>query len=650
MKSLRFFIMALLCAVANVAWGADTWVKTSINDLNSNDIIVIVDQNLSMAMSNSNGTANAPDAISVTLSDDKTQIISSVSDNLQWRYIKEQNNFKFQVPTSSDPYSYLYINTNAPSGSNNCVRVGPSVTSSPTTNNNKFVIAQDNNGNDFLKSDQTNSRYVGVYKPTSGTIDWRGYRDINTNISNTRIAFYKKENNENVVSTPTFSPAAGTYTTAQDVTISCETTGATIHYTTDGSVPTASSPTYSSAIPVSTTTTIKAIAVKNGMTNSSVATATYTITTSYHLVTDASELFNDDVILIANQDAAKAMGGQNNNNRSAVAVDVNIQNQTINLDVANEVVQRITLQRSDNNFYFNVGNDGYLYAASSDNNYLRTETVADDNARATISLTSEGIASVKFQGTNTRNVMQYNPQNSIFACYGSASQQPIYIYKQVKDPEQFKLTIDSRSTDGKKNYYATISNLGSGNYVVPAGVKLSTITINNKKIVKTQTWEENDVISGNGAYYVVAAGIDDTNALTFNFAPTTNAVTKAPGTNWLHPAIANVPTAAPGEGSYRFYKLTLDADNTPNSVGFYWGGDNGVAFSFKTTHKAYLAIPQDSNSAGLSSIEIDDTTGINVIQSNTEQNDEVYTLSGVRVKGNLPKGIYIVNGKKQIVK
>ena len=79
------------------------------------------------------------------------------------------------------------------------------------------------------------------------------------------------------VATPTFSPDAGTYTEAQSVTISCETTGATIYYTTDGTNPSASSTKYSSAIAVGETTTIKAIAVKDGMTDSSVASATYTI-------------------------------------------------------------------------------------------------------------------------------------------------------------------------------------------------------------------------------------------------------------------------------------------------------------------------------------------------------------------------------------
>ncbi len=79
--------------------------------------------------------------------------------------------------------------------------------------------------------------------------------------------------------TPTFSPAAGAVLSGTEVSISCATDGATIHYTTDGTEPTASSATYSAAIPVTSEMTIKAIAVKDGYDNSSVASAAYTIAT-----------------------------------------------------------------------------------------------------------------------------------------------------------------------------------------------------------------------------------------------------------------------------------------------------------------------------------------------------------------------------------
>lgn len=87
--------------------------------------------------------------------------------------------------------------------------------------------------------------------------------------------------------TPTFNPAAGTYTSAQNVEISTTTNDATIYYTTDGTDPTTNSSVYSSAIAVSSTTTIKAMAVKDGLDNSSVASATYTIVNFAHAGTQA---------------------------------------------------------------------------------------------------------------------------------------------------------------------------------------------------------------------------------------------------------------------------------------------------------------------------------------------------------------------------
>jgi regulation of enolase protein 1 (concanavalin A-like superfamily) len=77
---------------------------------------------------------------------------------------------------------------------------------------------------------------------------------------------------------PTFSPAGGTYSAAQSVTISTTTSGASIRYTTDGSIPSETTGTlYSNPVTVSNTTTLKAVAYASGMSDSSISSATYTM-------------------------------------------------------------------------------------------------------------------------------------------------------------------------------------------------------------------------------------------------------------------------------------------------------------------------------------------------------------------------------------
>jgi poly(beta-D-mannuronate) lyase len=80
---------------------------------------------------------------------------------------------------------------------------------------------------------------------------------------------------------PTFTPAAGTYTGAQSVTISSATPGASIRYTLDGSTPTSTTGTlYTGAVTISSSATLKAIAFNTGMADSTVTSGAYTINSS----------------------------------------------------------------------------------------------------------------------------------------------------------------------------------------------------------------------------------------------------------------------------------------------------------------------------------------------------------------------------------
>jgi xylan 1,4-beta-xylosidase len=119
---------------------------------------------------------------------------------------------------------------------------------------------------------------MATYAPTS----WNNGRviisfEMQDTGAGSRATVLINRNTPPQVAIPAFNPAPGIYTSAQSVTISCATSGATIRYTTDGSNPNASSPVYSSPINVSATTTIKAYATKSGLSDSSVATGIYTI-------------------------------------------------------------------------------------------------------------------------------------------------------------------------------------------------------------------------------------------------------------------------------------------------------------------------------------------------------------------------------------
>ena len=144
------------------------------------------------------------------------------------------------------------------------------------------------------------------------------------------------------------------------------------------------------------------------------------------LVTDASSLAAGDQIVIVAKDYNYALSTtQNKNNRGQASVTKNGNTITLGSDV-----QKLTLETGNvsSTFAFNTGS-GYLYAASSSSNYLKTETKLSANSSWSVTIAADGTATVVAKGSNTRNTMQYNPSSSIFACYSSASQKAIVLYK-----------------------------------------------------------------------------------------------------------------------------------------------------------------------------------------------------------------------------
>ena len=149
------------------------------------------------------------------------------------------------------------------------------------------------------------------------------------------------------------------------------------------------------------------------------------------LVTDVKTLAEGDKIVIVAKDYDYALStNQKSSNRGAVAITKSSDKSTIT--IGNDV-QIITLKTgiSNGTFAFDTGS-GYLYAASSSGNQLKTKNTLDVHGSWGIAITN-GVASITAPDSNNRNVMQYNPNNGspLFACYDSASQKALAIYKQV---------------------------------------------------------------------------------------------------------------------------------------------------------------------------------------------------------------------------
>lgn len=315
------------------------------------------------------------------------------------------------------------------------------------TNRNNAVYCIQGNRNPFID-------YPGLQEYI-----WGFMTDVSFSYDNYQQPVYKQD------VTMSFNPSAATATLNEDFTEPTLTTNpANLNVTyssSDTNVATVNETSGEVTLVAAGSTTITATFAGNDTYNGN--SASYTLTVSspstpvtgsgkYALVTDASTLVAGDKILIAyvNGTTVKALSTtQNTNNRAATDVTKNSDDTLTPGDDA----QVITLEKTGINYLFNVGN-GYLYAASSGSNYLKTETDADANAKAAVSI-SGGDATITFQGSNTRNIMRFNPNNGnpIFSCYGSTSTAGSLpqIYRetqaqQAKDDSDLTITSSSSLT------------------------------------------------------------------------------------------------------------------------------------------------------------------------------------------------------------
>ncbi|MDY2720447.1 MAG: InlB B-repeat-containing protein, partial [Candidatus Faecousia sp.] len=151
----------------------------------------------------------------------------------------------------------------------------------------------------------------------------------------------------------------------------------------------------------------------------------------YTLVTDPAQLqIGSSIIFTMNGTETGAMSAtQGTNNRASVTGGVKSDDLSTftPAEGTGEFVLGYGTTDGTYSFYDN-GNSGYLYAASSSKNYLRTQSTLDANGSWKIAISSNE-ATITAQGSNTRNILRYNSTSKLFSCY-SSGQQTVNIYQK----------------------------------------------------------------------------------------------------------------------------------------------------------------------------------------------------------------------------
>lgn len=180
-------------------------------------------------------------------------------------------------------------------------------------------------------------------------------------------------------------------------------------------------------------------------------------------------------------------------------------------------------------------------------------------------------------------------------------------------------------------YYSSLA------LTVPTGVKGYTCSLSDGSFKMNEAFAEGQTIpAGTG---VLLNGNPGT--YTFNVSSETGTPV---ADNWLKGSDEKATT----EGGERYYMLSLDANSTAGSVGFYWGAPNGGAFT-NGAHKAYLCVKPGVAGAKTCYRFDGQTTAIDSTRADkpTTADGTVYNLAGQRVDRSY-KGVVIKNGKKYI--
>lgn len=458
------------------------------------------------------------------------------------------------------------------------------------------------------------------------------------------IAISSKEEESDVVTkeyklelpAPTISEATKIFTAPFTVSLSTEATAAeAILYTLDGTDPSWESNAteiYTEPIQISATTTLKAVSyATNGTTYeySPIATATYTEQGDAPIVIWSEDwsAFKADDKPTQGENATYVCGGSKTEVKEG-KLENYAGGVTPEIMIASKGSLSITindLKGADNGlmFTFKTNRDESEFQVSADNaTILSNEVIGDSkDTRKYIMGLNEGTTTltIKLDNQTGKNARVDDLELSIYSGVGC-----------------FKITEAGYGT-----YYSSKA------YTMPKGVKGYTITGNEgTSLVMNEAYAAGDVVPAKTALVVEGAA----NKYYTLVAKSTELT---PANNKLHGSDKAEMTYVDGT-NVKYYKLSYN--NEGNNLGFYWGSENGAAFT-NGAHKAYLAIEGESllsQSRGFSLADLAHgvTTGINTTVKSATQSNFIYDLNGRRINSlnGAAKGVYIMNGQKVLVK
>lgn len=442
--------------------------------------------------------------------------------------------------------------------------------------------------------------------------------------SNVATAVYTR-----VAATPEIVFDEATFEEDVEVTIQAAE-GTTAYYTLNGKTPTENSDECPESLIIKADATLQVIAydedgyaspvVKQAFKKTSSGSTGGESTGEAILVENVDDLtIGDKVVIVAAGFNYALSTTQNSNNRGAVEITKVGSNVNLNDDV-----QILTIENgaAAGQFAFNTG-EGYLYAASTSSNHLKTGNTLNNKASFTIAI-EDGVATIKADQSD-KNWLRFNSTNNpkIFSCYGSG-QQDVSIYKvNISTVEDYILDVTEAG-------WATMY-LGY-NVIIPTGVKCYVIEgIEGEKAYLTEV--EGDVLPANTAVIVEAAKGE------YIFVATESAgseiESKMAGTTKNEYIDKEAYVLGVVNGEVGLYKAAM--------TGGVW---------LNNANKAYLPASVANGAASYSfSFDWNGTTAIeNIEVKNPMADGAIYDLTGRKINSIAVTGIYIINGKKVFVR